>query len=47
VFGGVRHKNVTQWIGIGHRSGIVRAQGFAREGSRDYRRSDHDSRGGY
>jgi len=47
VFGGVRHKNVTQRSGIGHGSGIVWAQGFAREGLRDYRRSDHDSRGGY
>jgi len=45
VFGRVRHKNVTQWIRIGHGLGIIRAQGCAWEGSRDYRRSDRDRAG--
>ena len=47
MFGGVRHKNVTQRIGIGARVRNVRAQECVREGSRDCGGSDCDSRGGY
>ena len=47
VFGGVRHKNVTQRIRIGARVGNVRARECVRERSRDCGGSDRDRRGGY